>query len=97
MCFLGKFATSVDGKGRRIFDCGLRNAEFRDVRFEMWDLRLQIWDCGLGIFQARKARKGREVGRQGAVGSTAQLSSSFASYGCAVIRSLSFAVICCNR
>jgi hypothetical protein len=74
MCFLGKFATSADGKGRRIVDCGLWIWELRDLGMwelgcEMWDLRLQIWDCGLGIFQARKARKGREVGRQGAVGS----------------------------
>jgi len=30
-------------------------------------------------------------------GNCAQLSSSFASFGCAVIRSLRFAVICCNR
>ena len=30
-------------------------------------------------------------------GSSAQLLSSLASFGCAVIRSLGFAVICCNR
>ena len=48
---------------------------------------------------ARRARRGKttEVGGRKSEVSSAQLSSSFASYAFGVIKSIRFAVICCKR
>ena len=71
-----------------------------DDRGQKTESELRIADCRMRIAECRRHRAegiGKDDRGQTTEGSSAQLSSSFASCGCAVIRSRRFAVICCNR
>ena len=71
-----------------------------DDRGQKTESELRIADCRMRIAECRRHRAegiGKDDRGQTTEGSSAQLSSSFASCGCAVIRSRRFAVICCSR